>query len=130
MLTDPIADMLTRVRNGIHGGKDKVSIPYSKVKEAIAGILKDEGFIQGFGVEGDGAKKNIEVELKHLQKKTHIFKIVRISKPGGRVYVDCDHIPIVKSGYGISVLSTSKGIMADKKARELRLGGEILFTVS
>jgi small subunit ribosomal protein S8 len=130
MLTDPIADMLTRIRNGIHSGKAKVSIPYSKVKEAIVFILQEEGYIQGFEVNGTEPKKIIEVALKFFEKKGIINKLVRVSKPGGRVYVDCDHIPIVKSGYGISVLSTSKGIMADQKARELRLGGEILFSVS
>ena len=130
MLTDPIADLLTRIRNGIHGGKAKVSIPYSKVKEAIVSILQEEGYIQGFEVSGTEPKKIIEVALKFFEKKGIIDKLVRVSKPGGRVYVDCDHIPMVKSGYGISVLSTSKGIMTDKKAKGLRLGGEILFSVS
>ena len=129
-MTDPIADMITRIRNGNLVFKQFVDIPFSKIKEAIADVLKEEGFIKNYEIIEENKKKMIRVHLIYYQgKKRAINEIKKISKPGVRVYVKKDEIPRVKDGLGVAVLTTSKGIMSDKKARELGIGGEILFTI-
>lgn len=129
-MTDPIADMITRIRNGNLVFKQFVDIPFSKIKEAIADVLKEEGFIKNYEIIEENKKKMIRVHLIYYQgKKRAINEIKKISKPGVRVYVKKDEIPKVKDGLGVAVLTTSKGIMSDKKARELGIGGEILFTI-
>ena len=129
-MTDPIADMITRIRNGNLVFKQFVDIPFSKMKKAIADVLKEEGFIKNYEIIEENKKKMIRVHLIYYQgKKRAINEIKKISKPGVRVYVKKDEIPKVKDGLGVAVLTTSKGIMSDKKARELGIGGEILFTI-
>jgi len=129
-MTDPIADMITRIRNGNLVFKQFVDIPFSKMKEAIADVLKEEGFIKNYEIIEENKRKMIRVHLIYYQgKKRAINEIKKISKPGVRVYVKKDEIPKVKDGLGVAVLTTSKGIMSDKKARELGIGGEILFTI-
>ncbi|MCD6221036.1 30S ribosomal protein S8 [bacterium] len=129
-MTDPIADMITRIRNGNLVFKQFVDVPFSKMKEAIADVLKEEGFIKNYEIIEENKKKMIRVHLIYYQgKKRAINEIKKISKPGVRVYVKKDEIPRVKDGLGMAVLTTSKGIMSDKKARELGIGGEILFTI-
>jgi len=129
-MTDPIADMITRIRNGNLVFKQFVDIPFSKMKEAIANVLKEEGFIKNYEIIEENRKKMIRVYLIYFQgRKRAINEIKKISKPGARIYVKKDEIPKVKDGLGVAVLTTSKGIMSDKKARELGIGGEILFTI-
>jgi small subunit ribosomal protein S8 len=130
MMTDPIADMLTRIRNGTIAKKESISIPYSKIKEAIISIIVEEGYIASHEIGGEGVEKKITVHLKYIQQKSIINELRRVSKPGGRIYVDFDNIPKVMSGYGVAILSTSKGIVSDRKARELHIGGEVLCSVS
>ena len=129
-LQDPIADMLTRIRNGQSADKESVSMPSSRVKAAIAQVLKDEGYIADFGVEQDGAMSALTLGLKYYQGKPVIEMIQRRSRPGLRVYVDKDNLPSVNGGLGVAVVSTSKGIMSDRKAREIGEGGEVLCYVS
>ena len=129
-MTDPVADLLTRIRNGQQAAHKEVAIPASKLKVAIAQILKDEGYVTSCKVVEKAERKSIVVRLKYsADKKGVITKIDRASKPGLRRYVGATEIPSVLNGLGIAVLSTSKGIVTDKKARELGVGGEILFTV-
>ena len=125
-MTDPIADMLTRIRNANQNRAANVVIPTSKVKEEIAKILKDEGFIEDYKIDGAGVQKNITLTLKYKNKERVITGLKRISKPGLRVYAGKDEIPTVLNGLGIAIISTSKGIVTDKKARELSLGGEVI----
>ena len=128
-VTDPIADMLTRIRNANSAKHEAVSIPASKIKVEIANILKEEGFISNFKVEGD-LMKTIEVELKYGPNNEKVITdLKRISKPGLRVYADVDNIPRVLNGLGIAVLSTSQGLMTDKNARSKKIGGEVLAYV-
>jgi small subunit ribosomal protein S8 len=130
MLTDPIADMLIRIKNAVMRKKDRVSVPYSKMKERIADILKKEGFITDYKVEGEGVKKNIDIYLKYDEQGEPIINDVRkISKPGRRIYVSKDEVPWVKTGMGIAILSTSKGIVTDREARRLKIGGELICEV-
>lgn len=126
VMTDPIADMLTRIRNANRQHHDEVSIPASKVKMDIAEILKNEGFIKGFKVEGEGVKKNINIALKYRGNDRVITDLKRISKPGLRVYAKVDEIPRVLNGLGIVILSTSQGLMTDKEAKAKQIGGEVL----
>ncbi len=128
-MSDPIADMLTRIRNGLHAEKPSVSMPASKIKTAIATVLKQEGYIKDFEDQGEGATKSLDIELKYFQGAPVIEEIHRISKPGCRVYTHSNDIPRVRDGLGVSLVSTSKGIMTDKSARESGVGGEILCTV-
>ena len=129
-MTDPIADMLTRIRNGLSAKHDTVEIPASNVKKAIAEILVKEGYVSSYEVVEDGVQGKIVVTLKYAQGgKKVINGIKRVSKPGLRVYVNCDEIPHVLGGLGIAILSTSKGIMTDKEARKIRQGGEVLAYV-
>ena len=128
-VTDPIADMLTRIRNGVRARHDIVEIPASKIKVQIAEILKEEGFITSYVVSGD-LMKTITVVLKYGPNDEKVIKnLKRISKPGLRVYADVDNIPRVLNGLGIAVLSTSQGLMTDKTARAKHVGGEVLAYV-
>lgn len=128
-LTDPIADMLTRIRNANAVMHEKVDMPHSNLKERLAEILKEEGFISNFKVITDGNKKNIRVYLKYVGKDRVIKGIKRISTPGRRVYSSVEDMPRVLSGLGIAIVSTSKGIVTDKVARRENVGGEILAFV-
>jgi small subunit ribosomal protein S8 len=130
VMTDPIADMLTRIRNANHAKHEFVDIPASKIKKEIANILLEEGYIKGFDVIDDGKQGIIRVELKYQQNKERVITgIKRISKPGLRVYVGKEDTPKVLGGLGIAILSTSKGIVTDKKARTQGVGGEVICYV-
>lgn len=130
IVTDPIADMLTRIRNAINAKHESVLIPASKEKLAIAEILLEEGYISSFELENAGAFKNIKVVIKYdVDGSSVIEGIKRISKPGLRIYCTVDKIPSVINGLGIAILSTNKGIMTDKKARAQKVGGEVLCYV-
>lgn len=130
-MTDPIADMLTRMRNALGAKHQKVDIPVSKVKLEIARILKDEAFISNYKVVGEGARRVIRVYLRYGPRGERILsQLDRVSRPGCRVYVGSDSIPKVLGGLGINVLSTSRGVMTDKQARREKVGGEILCRVS
>ena len=128
-LTDPIADMLTRIRNANAVMHEKVDVPHSNLKDRLAEILKEEGYIANYKVVTDGNKKNIRVYLKYDGKERVIKGIKRISKPGRRVYSSVDDMPRVLSGLGIAIVSTSKGIVTDRVARRENVGGEILAFV-
>ena len=128
-LTDPIADMLTRIRNANAVMHEKVDIPFSKMKERIAEILKEQGYISNYKIVTDGPKQNIRVYLKYDGKERVIKGIKRISKPGRRVYSSVEDMPRVLSGLGIAIVSTSKGIVTDKVARMENVGGEVLAFV-
>ena len=129
-MTDPIADMLTRIRNGLHAGMKSVDVPASKVKVEIAKILKSEGYIDNYKVEGEGKDKTITIEFKYAPDGSKVITgLKRISKPGLRVYAGKDEIPTVLGGLGIAILSTNKGIVTDKEARKLQVGGEVLAFV-
>lgn len=129
-MTDPIADMLTRIRNANMAKQQKVDIPSSNLKVNIANVLRSEGFIKNYKVIADDKQGILRVYLKYIDEKESIFsEIKRVSKPGGKVYVKSDEVPKVKNGLGIAILSTSKGIVTDKVARELGVGGELICTV-
>ncbi|MGR3915020.1 MAG: 30S ribosomal protein S8 [Gammaproteobacteria bacterium] len=133
-MSDPIADMLTRIRNGSRAGMACVSMPASRAKAAVAAVLREEGYIAGFQVEGDGAgcsiaARSIKIQLKYFEGAPVIEEIRRISSPGCRVYAGSDELPPVRGGLGVALVSTSKGVMSDKSARRRRLGGEVLCTV-
>ena len=126
-ITDTIADMLTRIRNANSAKHDTVDIPASKMKTSIAQILLDEGYIKAFTVIDDGKQGVIRITLKYGANKTPVIQgLRRVSKPGLRIYSSCEDMPKVRKGLGIAIVSTSKGIVTDKKARELNVGGEIL----
>ena len=126
-VTDAIADMLTRIRNANAAKHDSVKIPASNMKKAIAQILVDEGYIKGFTVEEDGKQGIMEVQLKYGPGKTQVITgLKRVSKPGLRIYTNCEDMPKVMKGLGIAILSTPKGIMTDKDARKANVGGEVL----
>ena len=126
-ITDKIADMLTRIRNANSAKHATVDIPASNIKKAIAQLLLDEGYIKGFQVIEDGKQGIIKVTLKYGENKSQVITgLRRVSKPGLRIYSSCEDMPKVMKGLGIAIVSTSKGIMTDKKARELNVGGEIL----
>jgi len=129
-ITDPIADMLTRIRNAYSAKHDTVDIPASNMKKAIAGILQEEGYIKNFQIIDDGTQGVIRVALKYnAGKESVISGLKRVSKPGLRIYAGADELPRVLKGLGIAIISTSKGIMTDKKAREAHVGGEVLAFV-
>ena len=129
-ITDPIADMLTRIRNAGAARHATVEVPASSMKKAIAQILLDEGYIKGFEVVNEGVQGVIKITLKYnAGKEKAISGLRRVSKPGLRVYAGADELPRVLKGLGIAIVSTSKGIMTDKKARELNVGGEVLAFV-
>ncbi len=129
-MTDPIADMLTRIRNALVVKREVVEIPLSNTKKAIAQILLDEGYINGFEVKGEGIESKIVVELKYGAKGEKVITgLKRISKPGLRIYAGYDKLPKVLNGMGIAIVSTPKGVMTDREARAKRHGGEILAYV-
>ena len=128
VITDPIADMLTRIRNATSARHSTVDVPTSGMKRAIAQILLDEGYIKAFELVDDGAQGMIHITLKSNKEKA-ICGLRRVSKPGLRVYAGADELPRVLKGLGIAIVSTSKGVMTDKKARELNVGGEVLAFV-
>lgn len=129
-MNDPISDFLTRIRNGQLAGKKQVVSPSSTVKEAIAAVLKDEGYIGDFSVAANGNKKTIVLTLKYFQGKPVIERLDRISKPSLRVYKGKDELPKVLGGLGIAIVSTPKGVVSDRKARAAGLGGEVLCIVA
>jgi small subunit ribosomal protein S8 len=131
-MTDPIADMLTRIRNGNVAMHDSVKMPSSKLKEALAAILEREGYIEGWSVQDDPGRPGrvLEITMKYSSDRTRtISGIKRVSKPGLRVYSKADRLPRVLGGLGVAVLSTSQGLMTDREARQRRMGGEILCFV-
>ncbi|HRP01229.1 MAG TPA: 30S ribosomal protein S8 [Candidatus Kapabacteria bacterium] len=128
-VTDSIADFITRIRNAGQAGHKTVDAPASKVKASIAALLKEQGFINDFEKIEDGVQGAIRVHLKYFKRKPVIKDIVRISKPGRRVYVPADKLPRVNNGLGIAIISTSHGIMTGKKARQINIGGEVICTV-
>ena len=129
-MSDPIADMLTRIRNAQSVAKAAVTMPSSKLKVAIAQVLKDEGYIDGFKVKTEGAKSELEVALKYYAGKPVIERIERVSRPGLRVYKGRDAIPQVMNGLGVAIVTTPKGVMTDRKARQTGVGGEVLCYVA
>ena len=129
MMTDPIADMLTRIRNGQSARKVEVTMPASRVKSAIASVLKDEGYINNFS-NSDDAKPVLTIELKYYEGKPVIASISRASRPGLRLYKGKDELPSVQSGLGVAIISTSKGVMSERQARAAGEGGEVLCVVS
>jgi small subunit ribosomal protein S8 len=129
MMTDPIADMLTRIRNALSAGKLNVNMPDSKQKRAIAQVLKDEGFIADFAQAQADAKPVLNIDLKYYEGKPVIEEIKRISRPGLRIYKGKTELPKVMGGLGVAIISTSKGLMSDRAARKAGFGGEILCTV-
>ena len=129
-ITDPIADMLTRIRNANAAKHATVDVPASNMKKAIAQILLDEGYIKNFQIINDGGQGLIKIALKYTQNKEQVIKgLRRVSKPGLRVYAGAENLPSVLKGLGIAIVSTSKGVMTDKKARENHIGGEVLAFV-
>ena len=126
-ITDPVADMLTRIRNASSAKHETVDVPASNLKKAIAQILLDEGYIKSFTLVDNGNQGVIHITLKYQAKKQQVISgLKRVSKPGLRVYAGCEDMPRVLRGLGIAIVSTSKGVMTDKKARELHIGGEVL----
>ncbi len=130
MMTDPIADMLTRIRNGQRAGKVSVSMPSSKLKMSIAKVLKDEGYIADYAVSEDAGKSVMNVELKYYQGRPVIESLKRVSRPGLRIYKANDELPKVQGGLGVAIVSTSKGVMSDRAARAAGEGGEVLCYVA
>jgi small subunit ribosomal protein S8 len=128
-MSDPIADMLTRIRNAQLTDKVTVAVPASNVKKAIAQVLKDEGYIEDFAVRDNEGKPFIEIGLKYYAGKPVIEKIERVSRPGLRIYKGRDDIPRVMNGLGVAIVSTSRGVMTDRRARESGVGGEVLCIV-
>ena len=129
-ITDPIADMLTRIRNANNAKHETVDVPASNMKKSIAQILLDEGYIKAFNIVDNGNQGVIHITLKYLAKKQQVISgLRRVSKPGLRVYAGAEELPKVLHGLGIAIVSTSKGVMTDKKARELHIGGEVLAFV-
>jgi small subunit ribosomal protein S8 len=130
MMTDPIADMLTRIRNANLAFKDEVEIPASGLKEQMARLLAKEGYVSGYRVEGDVPKRRIVVEMKYgPDRERTISGLKRVSRPGRRVYADRHHLPRVLGGLGVAILSTSQGLMTDRQAARSGIGGEVLFQV-
>ncbi|MEL7570208.1 MAG: 30S ribosomal protein S8 [Eubacteriaceae bacterium] len=130
VMTDPIADMLTRIRNANNAGHSNVEIPSSNIKKSIAEILLQEGYIKAFDIKDDGKQGTLTVNLKYLDDKQRVIRgIKRISKPGLRIYANKDELPRVLNGLGIAIISTSNGIMTDKAARKNGVGGEVICYV-
>jgi len=129
-MSDPIADMLTRIRNAQMVEKVSVTMPSSKVKVAIAQVLKDEGYIEDFAVKSDGAKADLNIALKYYAGRPVIERLERVSKPGLRVYRGRNDIPQVMNGLGVAIVSTPKGVMTDRKARASGVGGEVICYVA
>jgi small subunit ribosomal protein S8 len=129
-MSDPIADMLTRIRNAQRADKVVVAMPSSKLKVSIAGVLKEEGYIEDFGVRDEAGKPVLEVQLKYYAGRPVIEKIERVSRPGLRIYKGSEDIPVVMNGLGVAIVSTSRGVMTDRKARASGVGGEVLCVVA
>ena len=129
-MTDPIADMLTRIRNGQKARKVSVTMPASKLKLAIANVLEQEGYLSGVSTGSDGAKQSMTVELKYFRDEPVIERLERVSRPGLRVYAAVDELPKVQGGLGVAIVSTSSGVMSDREARSQGRGGEVLCVVS
>ncbi|HNP36603.1 MAG TPA: 30S ribosomal protein S8 [Woeseiaceae bacterium] len=129
-MTDPISDMLTRIRNGQNARKPSVAMPGSKAKAAVARVLKDEGYIADYSIDGEGAAKTLTVELKYFEGAPVIETIQRSSKPGLRIYRGKEDLPKVLGGLGVAIVSTSAGVMSDRQAREKGIGGEVICVVS
>ncbi len=129
-MSDPIADMLTRIRNGQAVGKKAISMPASKNKAAVAQVLKDEGYILDYSTSEDGSKTVLNIELKYFQGEPVIDMIQRVSRPGLRIYKSAKELPKVRAGLGIAIISTSKGLMTDRAARKAGHGGEVLAYVA
>lgn len=130
MMTDPIADLLTRIRNAHHAEKVSLTLPSSKIKQAIAKVLKDEGYIEGFETGDVEGKQQLTITLKYFEGEPVIENIARVSKPGLRVYKSASELPQINGGLGIAIVSTNKGIMTDRAARSAGVGGEVLCSVS
>ena len=129
-ITDPVADMLTRIRNANNAKHETVDVPASNMKKSIAQILLDEGYIKSFNITDEGVQGNIHITLKYVGKKEKVISgLRRVSKPGLRVYAGAEELPKVLKGLGIAIISTSKGVMTDKKARANHVGGEVLAFV-
>ncbi|HEY7658500.1 MAG TPA: 30S ribosomal protein S8 [Burkholderiales bacterium] len=129
-MTDPIADMLTRIRNAQRSEKQSVAMPASKLKSAIAQVLKDEGYIEDFAVREAEGRPQLEISLKYYAGKPVIERIERVSRPGLRIYRPKDELPKVMNGLGVAIVSTSRGVMTDRKARGMGVGGEVLCIVA
>ncbi|KPK18833.1 MAG: 30S ribosomal protein S8 [Betaproteobacteria bacterium] len=129
-MMDPVADMLTRIRNAQRSEKQLVAMPASKLKSAIAQVLKDEGYIDGFAVRDGDGHATLEISLKYYAGRPVIEKIERVSRPGLRIYRPKDDLPKVMNGLGVAIVSTSRGVMTDRKARGLGVGGEVLCIVA
>lgn len=129
-MSDPIADMLTRIRNGQSAEKQSVAMPSSSLKVAIAKVLKDEGYIEDFAVRDESGKPTLDVRLKYYAGRPVIEKIERVSRPGLRIYKGRDELPKVMNGLGVAIVSTSKGVMTDRTARSTGVGGEVLCVVA
>ena len=129
-MSDPIADLLTRIRNAQMVAKSTVVVPSSKVKVAIVQVLKDEGYIDGFEVKTDGKKMELEIALKYYAGRPVIERIERVSRPGLRIYKGCGSLPQVMNGLGVAIVTTPKGVMTDRKAREEGVGGEVVCYVA
>jgi small subunit ribosomal protein S8 len=129
-MSDPVADMFTRIRNGQRVEKDSVSMPSSKLKIAIAQVLKDEGYIEGYAVKGEGAKPELEVQLKYYAGRPVIERLERVSRPGLRIYKGRHALPQVMNGLGCAIVTTSRGVMTDRRARADGVGGEVLGYVA
>ena len=129
-MSDPIADMLTRIRNAQRVEKTEVTMPASKLKVAIAGVLKDEGYIDGFQVAPNEGKPELRIGLRYYAGRPVIERLERVSRPGLRVYKGRDAIPQVMNGLGVAIVTTPKGVMTDRKARQAGIGGEVLVYVS
>ena len=130
MVTDPIADMLTRIRNAVAVGHERVAMPASKLKVNIAQILVDEGFIDRFEISEDGHRNQLELVLRYVERRRPVIEgLKRVSRPGHRVYAGAQELPRVQGGLGVAVVSTSQGLMPDREARKRRLGGEIVCEV-
>ena len=128
-MSDPIADMLTRIRNAQQAKKQSVYIPSSRMKHAIASVLKEEGYIEDFHIDQNSKKKVLEITLKYYRNNPVIEKIARVSKPGLRIYRSRSNLPQITNGLGIAIVSTSKGVMTGRKARAIGVGGELICTV-
>ena len=129
-MSDPIADMLTRIRNAQSVDKAVVSMPSSKIKAAIAQVLQDEGYIEGFAVRSDAGKSTLEIALKYYAGRPVIERIERVSRPGLRIYRGKETLPQVMNGLGVAIVTTPKGVMTDRKARQNGVGGEVLCVVA
>jgi small subunit ribosomal protein S8 len=129
-MSDPIADMLTRIRNGQASEKVSVAMPSSKLKVSLAKVLKDEGYIEDFAVQQDGGKSELSIHLKYYAGRPVIDRLERVSRPGLRIYKGAADVPKVMNGLGVAIVSTSRGLMTDSKARKLSVGGEVLCYVA